>query len=102
MTVTISATAIGSAPKPLAAVVSRPGTQVVLLGGSKDPNATLTMVSKSLGEVKWTNTKAWIADNSGQMKPNWSTTYVSTKSCGSGKVNASITVSEKCVEAGAF
>jgi hypothetical protein len=69
---------------------------------SKEPSATLTMKSKSLGEVKWTNTNAWIADNSGQMKPNWSTTYVSTKSCGSGKVNASITVSEKCVEAGAF
>jgi len=44
MTVTIPTTAIGSAPKPLAAVVSRPGTQVVLLGGSKDPNAKVTLV----------------------------------------------------------
>ena len=69
---------------------------------SKEPSATLTMVSKSIGDVRWTNTNAAIADNSGQMKPNWSTTYVSTQSCGSGKVNASITVSEKCVTAGAF
>jgi hypothetical protein len=44
MTVTVSAIAIGSAPKPLADVVSRPGTQVVLLGGSKDPNAKVTLV----------------------------------------------------------
>lgn len=69
---------------------------------SKSPSATLTMKSKSLGEVRWRNTNAWIADTSGQMKPNWSTTYVSTRSCGSARVTSSINVSEKCVYAGAF
>lgn len=44
MTVTIRATAIGTELKPLADVVSRPGTQVVLLGGSRDPNAKVTLV----------------------------------------------------------
>ncbi|WP_326803134.1 hypothetical protein OIE49_17445 [Streptomyces sp. NBC_01788] len=69
---------------------------------SKTPSATLTMKSKSLGEVRWRNTNTWIADTSGQMKPNFSTTYVSTRSCGSGQVTSSISVSEKCVYAGAF
>jgi hypothetical protein len=69
---------------------------------SKEPKATLTMKSSSLGEVRWTNTNAWIADNSGQMKPSKLSAYVSVKSCGSGRVNANINVSEKCVTAGAF
>jgi hypothetical protein len=69
---------------------------------SKNPEATLTMVSKSLGVVRWKNYNAWISDNSGKMDPNWSTAYVSTRSCGSAKVNSSISVSEKCVYAGAF
>lgn len=67
---------------------------------SKEPKATLTMKSRALGEVKWTNTDNWIADNSGQMKPSIGALSLSTKSCGFGKVNNSITVSEKCVEAG--
>lgn len=69
---------------------------------SKEPKATLTMKSSSLGEVRWTNTNAWIADLSGQMHPSGFTTFVSTRSCGSGQVNANISVSEKCVYAGAF
>lgn len=97
---------LGSNPATAQSITNRAELQAhgvsASLTISKDPGATLTMKSKSLGEVKWTNTKAWIADNSGQMKPNKSTVYVSTKSCGSGKVNASITVSEKCTEAGAF
>jgi hypothetical protein len=44
MTATLRATAIGAEPKPLADVVSRPGTRVVLLGGSRDPNAKVTLV----------------------------------------------------------
>ncbi len=44
MTVTIRATTVGTEPKPLADVVSRPGTRVVLLGGSRDPNAKVTLV----------------------------------------------------------
>jgi hypothetical protein len=69
---------------------------------SKEPKATLTMKSRSLGEVRWTNTNSWIADLSGQMRPSGATTHVSTRSCGSGRVNANINVSEKCVYAGAF
>jgi hypothetical protein len=69
---------------------------------SKEPKASLSMKSRSLGEVRWTNTNAWIADLSGQMKPSYSTAHVSTRSCGSGQVNANINVSEKCVYAGAF
>jgi len=68
---------------------------------SKEPKATLVMTSKSLGQVTWTNTNSWIADLSGSMTPNWTTLWVSTRSCGSGTVNGSIKVSEKCVYAGA-
>lgn len=69
---------------------------------SKEPKATLTMVSESLGQVTWTNNNAWIADNSGTMDPSGATVYVSTRSCGSGQVTPDIFVSEKCVYAGAF
>jgi hypothetical protein len=68
---------------------------------SKNPEATLTMKSKSLGEVRWKNTNASISDTYGQMRPGGATTYVSTKSCGSAKVTNSINVSEKCAYAGA-
>lgn len=69
---------------------------------SKRPSATLTMKSKSLGVVRWRNTRDWIADNSGKMNPSWTTVYVSTRSCGSAQVTPKIFVSEKCVYAGAF
>jgi hypothetical protein len=68
---------------------------------SKNPEATLTMKSRSLGEVRWKNTNANISDTYGQMKPGGTTTYVSTKSCGSAQVTSSIRVSEKCAYAGA-
>ena len=68
---------------------------------SKNPEATLTMKSKSLGEVRWKNYTSWISDNSGKMYPSWTTVYVSVKSCGSAKVNSKISISEKCVYAGA-
>ncbi|MET9294431.1 hypothetical protein [Streptomyces sp. NPDC003077] len=68
---------------------------------SKNPEATLTMKSKSMGEVRWKNTKAKISDTHGQMRPSKSTVYVSTKSCGSAQVTSKIKVSEKCVYAGA-
>jgi hypothetical protein len=69
---------------------------------SKHPSATITFTSSSLGKVTWTNWNAWISDNSGVMDPSWSTAWVSTRSCGWGRVNSSIYVSEKCVYAGAF
>ncbi|MEN3586206.1 hypothetical protein AAH978_18900 [Streptomyces sp. ZYX-F-203] len=68
---------------------------------SKNPEATLTMKSRSQGEVRWKNTNASIADTYGEMGPGGATTYVSTKSCGSAKVTNSIYVSEKCAYAGA-
>ena len=68
---------------------------------SKEPQATLTMVSKSLGRVTWKNTHSWISDNSGLMKPNHTTIYVSTQSCGSAEITSSIRFSQKCVSAGA-
>lgn len=79
---------------------------------SKSPGAVLTQSSKSTGIVRWRNYKAWVADNSGVMSPNWTTTYVSTQSCGSAlatyntkvkkKVKTvTINVTEKCVYAGA-
>ncbi|MBD0840430.1 hypothetical protein ICC28_17200 [Streptomyces sp. TRM68416] len=68
---------------------------------SKNPEATLTMVSKSLGEVRWKNTHARISDTYGQMRPSKSTLYVSTRSCGSAQVTGAIKVSEKCAYAGA-
>jgi hypothetical protein len=69
---------------------------------STHPGATITFTSSSLGKVTWTNWNAWISDNSGVMRPSWSTFWVSTRSCGWGRVNSSIYVSEKCVYAGAF
>ncbi|GAA1178450.1 hypothetical protein F4556_007297 [Kitasatospora gansuensis] len=69
---------------------------------SKAPSATLTMKSRSLGEVRWRNTNTWISDTSGSMHPGGITSYVSVRSCGSGQVTSSINVSEKCVYAGAF
>lgn len=69
---------------------------------SKKPEATLTMRSKSLGVIRWKNIHSWISDLSGSMSPNWSTAYVSTRSCGSAHVTFGITVSEKCTYAGAF
>ncbi|MEU7054475.1 hypothetical protein [Streptomyces sp. NPDC046197] len=68
---------------------------------SKNPEATLTMKSRSLGEVRWKNTNANISDTWGQMRPGGATTYVSTRSCGSAQVTNSIKVSEKCAYAGA-
>ncbi|GGU32780.1 hypothetical protein [Streptomyces lavendofoliae] len=68
---------------------------------SKNPEATLTMKSRSMGEVRWKNTNANISDTHGQMRPGGATTYVSTKSCGSAKVTNSINISEKCAYAGA-
>lgn len=69
---------------------------------SKHPSATITFTSSSLGKVTWTNWTAWISDNAGVMDPSWSTAWVSTRSCGWGRVNSSIYVSEKCAYAGAF
>lgn len=69
---------------------------------SKHPSATITFSSSSLGKVTWTNTTAWISDNAGVMDPSFSTAWVSTRSCGWGTVNSSITVSTKCAYAGAF
>lgn len=69
---------------------------------SKNPSATLTMKSRSLGVASLRNTHAWIADTSGVMSPSWSTAYVSVRSCGTASVNSNITVSEKCVYHGAF
>ncbi|WP_037601609.1 hypothetical protein [Streptacidiphilus rugosus] len=68
---------------------------------SSSPSAGISWTSKSLGSVTWTNTNNWEADFSGLMTPGWTTVYVSTQSCGSAKVNSSISVSEKCVYAGA-
>ncbi|MFC1420060.1 hypothetical protein [Streptacidiphilus cavernicola] len=68
---------------------------------SSSPSASISWTSKSLGSVTWTNTNNWDSDFSGVMKPGWTTVYVSTQSCGSAKVNSSISVSEKCVYAGA-
>ncbi|MYX28982.1 hypothetical protein GTY75_20500 [Streptomyces sp. SID8381] len=68
---------------------------------SKNPEATLKMTSKSQGEVRWKNTKAWISDTYGQMKPSKLTVYVSTKSCGSAQITSKIKFTEKCVTAGA-
>ncbi|MFF8320668.1 hypothetical protein ACF06V_26330 [Streptomyces bobili] len=68
---------------------------------SKNPEATLTMKSRSLGEVRWRNTNANISDTYGQMRPGGATTYVSTRSCGSAQVTSAIKVSEKCAYAGA-
>ena len=68
---------------------------------SSSPSAGITWTSKSLGSVTWTNTNNWESDFSGVMKPGWTTVYVSTQSCGSAKVTSSISVSEKCVYAGA-
>lgn len=69
---------------------------------SKNPSAVLKMKSKSMGEVRLKNTKTWIADTSGQIRPTGAPGYVSTKSCGSAQVTSKIKVSEKCVTAGAF
>ncbi|MER5373992.1 hypothetical protein [Streptomyces sp. NPDC002553] len=68
---------------------------------SKNPEATLTMVRKSLGVVRWKNTNASISDTFGQMRPSRGTMYVSTRSCGSAHVAGAIRVSEKCAYAGA-
>lgn len=68
---------------------------------SKNPEASLKMVSKSLGRVTWKNTKTWISDTSGQMRPSKLTTYVSTKSCGSAQITSKVKFSTKCVYAGA-
>ncbi|MFD0315896.1 hypothetical protein [Streptomyces flavalbus] len=68
---------------------------------SKNPEATLNMVSRSLGVVRWKNTRARISDTYGQMRPSKTTLYVSTRSCGSAQVTGSIRVSEKCAYAGA-
>ncbi|MFD0026043.1 hypothetical protein [Streptomyces sp. NPDC058382] len=68
---------------------------------SKNPEATLKMTSKSQGEVRWKNTKSWISDTNGKMKPSKLTVYVSTKSCGSAKLTSKIKFTEKCVSAGA-
>ncbi|MFF0202364.1 hypothetical protein [Streptomyces sp. NPDC005017] len=73
----------------------------VSLAVSKNPEATLTMVSRSLGVVRWRNTNASISDTYGQMRPSRGTVYVSTRSCGSAQVNGAIKVSEKCAYAGA-
>ncbi|MEU2285889.1 hypothetical protein ABZ614_28825 [Streptomyces sp. NPDC013178] len=68
---------------------------------SKNPEASLTMVRKSLGVVRWKNTNASISDTFGQMRPSKGTVYVSTRSCGSAQVTGAIKVSEKCAYAGA-
>ncbi|TVZ94338.1 hypothetical protein [Streptomyces sp. BK340] len=70
---------------------------------SKNPEATLTMNSRSQGTVRWKNYGGhkWIADTYGQMKPSMLTVYVSTKSCGSAQINSRIKFTEKCVYAGA-
>ncbi|WP_066883676.1 hypothetical protein [Carbonactinospora thermoautotrophica] len=69
---------------------------------SKNPEATLTMKSRSLGEVRW---KRFVSNNvvtRGQMRPSWSTAWVSVRSCGSGDGPGSYGyVSEKCAYAGA-
>lgn len=68
---------------------------------SKNPEASLTMVKKSLGRVTWKNSKTWISDTSGTMRPSKLTVYVSTKSCGSAQITSKIKFSQKCVYAGA-
>ncbi|MFG2129041.1 hypothetical protein ACGFNV_14750 [Streptomyces sp. NPDC048751] len=73
----------------------------VSLTVSKNPEATMTMVSRSVAEVRWKNTHASISDTWGQMRPSKSTVYVSTRSCGSAQVTGAIKVSEKCAYAGA-
>lgn len=70
---------------------------------SKNPEATLTMVSRSLGEVRWTRFTSNNVVTRGQMQPSGGTTYVSVNSCGSGDGPSSFGfVSEKCAYAGAF
>lgn len=70
---------------------------------STNPEATLTMVSRSLGEVRW---RKFVANNvvtRGQMRPSAGTTFVSVTSCGSGDGPDTFGfVSEKCAYAGAF
>ncbi|MFF2519697.1 hypothetical protein [Streptomyces sp. NPDC058086] len=70
---------------------------------SKNPEATLTMNSRSQGTVRWKNYGGhkWISDTYGQMKPSRLTVYVSTKSCGSAQITSRIKFTEKCVYAGA-
>lgn len=68
---------------------------------SKNPEATLKMVNRSLGRVTWKNSGTWISDTSGQMRPSKTTTYVSTKSCGSAQITSRIRFSTKCAYAGA-
>ncbi|MGW1158828.1 hypothetical protein ACWD5Q_04385 [Streptomyces sp. NPDC002513] len=70
---------------------------------SKNPEATLKMISYSQGEARWKNYGGhkWIADTYGQMKPSSLTVYVSTKSCGSAQITSSIKFTEKCVTVGA-
>ncbi|MGX9886763.1 hypothetical protein [Streptomyces sp. NPDC002276] len=70
---------------------------------SKNPEASLTMNSKSQGTVRWKNYggRKWIADTYGQMRPSRLTVYVSTKSCGSAQITSRIKFTEKCVYAGA-
>lgn len=95
----------GSNPKKAKWIQNRADLQAhgisVSIKISKNPEATLTMKSKSLGEVRWKNTNANISDTYGQMRPSKTTVYVSTKSCGSAQVTSAIKVSEKCAYAGA-
>lgn len=70
---------------------------------SKNPEASLKMVSNKIGEVRWrryvsNNTVTW-----GQMRPGGATTHVSVNSCGSGDGPGGYGyVTEKCVYAGAW
>ncbi|WP_223206309.1 hypothetical protein [Streptomyces xanthii] len=95
----------GSHPKQAAWIQNRAELKAhgfrVSVKISKNPEATLTMKSKSLGVVRWKNHTARIADTYGKMTPSKATVYVSTKSCGSAKVTSRIKVSEKCAYAGA-
>lgn len=97
---------LGTNPSSAETIVNRAVLESHGIGGeltiSKSPSATLSMKSSTMGVVTLENTNSWIADNHGQMRPSGATTHVSVRSCGSGRVNSNINVSEKCAYAGAF
>ncbi|MFJ6615237.1 hypothetical protein ACIQPT_33740 [Streptomyces sp. NPDC091289] len=69
---------------------------------SKSPSIKIYSKTKDKAEYRWKNTNTWISDASGQVKPGWSATHISTKSCGALKIGKNINFKEKCVTAGAF
>ncbi|MCS0635009.1 hypothetical protein NX801_04920 [Streptomyces sp. LP05-1] len=69
---------------------------------SRNPSIKIYSKTKDQAEYRWKNNNTWISDASGQVKPGWSATHISTKSCGSLKIGKNINFKEKCVTAGAF